>query len=90
MSCCDFRRVSILVLGGQNTQYVDSLGQCATNHHLCRSSSLRYDMISLVDEKFRGFYAIGGESVAIRILVEVDDAFLVRVHPRHKCHFRPT
>ena len=47
-------------------------------------------MRRLVDEKFCGFHAIGGGSVAIRILVEVDDEFLVRVHPRHKCHFRPT
>ena len=47
-------------------------------------------MRRLVDEKFRGFYTIGGGSVAIRNLVEVDDEFLVRVHPRHRYHFRPT
>ena len=31
-----------------------------------------------VDEKFRGFYVIGGGSIAIRNLVEVDDEVLVR------------
>ena len=52
--------------------------------------SFRYDMKRSIDEKFRGFAAVLGTSVARLVVVEVVDAIFWSGRPEYRHHCEST
>lgn len=61
-------RVKNIVLGGQIYLHTVGIRKYPSNHCCCTSSSLRCDVRLRDDEKFHGFSAILGDSLAIWML----------------------
>ena len=68
--CCNFWRISFVLLGGQNYQSDDSLGPYTSIHYIGTFSSPTYGMRWLIHGKFRRFAAKFSGFVSIAMFRE--------------------